>query len=134
VEGRLQGNPGPSGRPPVRLKVVAAAVFVAALLGSAAIGASEVLPRAEDGIERDSKFSEFERRHAAGERLGLEPEPFDAFRRRLRPRDRYAVDVPPGRPGQFITQGEIVRAYSAFFFLPAIQVRDSDRVFRYRFK
>ena len=109
-------------------------MFVAALTGSVAIGASEVLPRAEDGIARDSKLSAFKRRHAAGERVGLEPEPFDSFRRRLRPRERYAVDVPPGRPGQFITQGEIVRAYSAFFFLPAIQMREADRVFRYRFR
>ncbi len=134
MEGRLQGDPRPSRRPPVRLKVVAAAVFVAALLGSAAIGASEVLPRAEEGIADDSKLTTFERRHAAGNRLGLDAEPFEAFRATLQPRQRYEVDVPRGRKGQFITRGEVVRAYSAFFFLPAIQVRDADRVFRYRFR
>jgi len=57
---------------------------------------------------------------------------FDAFRARLKPRDRYAVDVPPGTKGPFITRGEVVRAYSAFFFLPAVQVRQADPVFRYR--
>jgi hypothetical protein len=134
VEGRLQGDSRPARRPPVRLNVVAAAVFVAALLGSAAIGASEVLPRAEDGIAADSKLTAYERRHAAADRLGLDRAPFDSFRATLQPRERYAVDVPPGRKGPFITRGEVVRAYSAFFFLPAIQVRDAGHVFRYRFR
>jgi hypothetical protein len=109
-------------------------VVVAALVASAAIGAIEVLPRVEDGIERDSKLTAAERRHAAGDRLGLDSAPFDAFRARLRERERYAVDVPPGAKGPFITRGEVVRAYSAFFFLPAIQAREAGRVFRYRFR
>ncbi|CAN5313403.1 hypothetical protein BH18ACT12_BH18ACT12_14080 [soil metagenome] len=106
---------------------------MAGLLGSAAIGVVEVLPRVEDGIARDSKLTAAERRNAAGDRLGLDPAPFDRFRAGLRARDRYAVDVPAGAKGPFITRGEVVRAYSAFFFLPAIQVRNTDRVFRYRF-
>jgi hypothetical protein len=109
-------------------------VVVAALVGSAAIGAIEVLPRVEDGIERDSKLTAAERRHAAGDRLGLDPAPFDAFRARLRARERYAVDVPAGARGPFITRGEVVRAYSAFYFLPAIQAPAAGRVFRYRFR
>jgi hypothetical protein len=36
--------------------------------------------------------------------------------------------------GPFITRGAVVRAYSAFFFLPAIQVRHSPHVFHYRFR
>jgi hypothetical protein len=133
VEGRLQGDPGPSRRPPVRLRLVAGAVVVSALLGSAVVGAIEVLPRVEDGIEHDTGLTSAQRRHAAGDRLGLDPAPFDAFRAGLRPRERYAVDVPAGARGPFITRGEVVRAYSAFYFLPAIQVRTADRVFRYRF-
>jgi hypothetical protein len=109
-------------------------IVVASLLGSAAIGAIEVLPRVEDGITRDSRLSPVERRHAAGNRLGLAAAPFDAFRATLRPRERYAVDVPSGARGPFITRGEVVRAYSAYLFLPAIQVRTADRVFRYRFR
>ena len=97
------------------------------------VGAIEVLPRVEDAIEHDSGLTATERRHAAGDRLGLDPAPFDAFRAGLRPRERYAVDVPPGARGPFITRGEVVRAYSAFYFLPAIQARTADRVFRYRF-
>jgi hypothetical protein len=134
VEGRLQGDQGPPRRPPVRLRIVAAAVVLASLVGSAAVGAIEVLPRVEDGIGRDSKLSRAEYRHAAGDRLGLEAAPFDAFRAQLRPRERYAVDVPPGARGQFITRGEVVRAYSAYFFLPAIQIARAERVFRYRFR
>ncbi|HEX6664238.1 MAG TPA: hypothetical protein VF025_11230 [Gaiellaceae bacterium] len=98
------------------------------------MGAVEVLPRVESGIARDSRLTAAERRHAAGDRLHLDPAPFDAFRARLRARERYAVDVPPGARGPFITRGEVVRAYAAFFFLPAIQVRSSGRVFEYRFR
>jgi hypothetical protein len=93
-----------------------------------------VLPGLEDGIVRDSNLTAAQRRHAAGDRLGLDPAPFDAFLGTLHPRDRYAVDVPAGARGPFITRGEVVRAYSAFYFLPAIQVRGADRVFRYRFR
>jgi hypothetical protein len=132
VAGRLQGDPGPRRRPPVRLTSIATAVVVACLLGSAAIGAIEVLPRVEDGIARDSKLTAAERRHAGGNRLGLDPGPFEEFRRGLNTRDRYAVDVPAGARGPFITRGEVIRAYAGFFFLPAIQVREADRVFRYR--
>jgi hypothetical protein len=134
VARRLQGDPRPDRRPPVRLRLVAGTVVASALLGSAALGAIEVLPRVEDGVAHDSGLTPAERRHAAGDRLGLDPAPFDAFRAGLRPRERYAVDVPPGARGPFITRGEVVRAYSAFFFLPAIQVRTAERVFRYRFR
>jgi len=133
VEGRLQGDPRPSQRPPVRLNLVGAAVLLAGFAASIAVGAVEVWPRVEDGIARDSKLTATQRRHAASDRLGLDPAPFEAFRADLRPRERYAVDVPSGARGPFITRGEVVRAYSAFFFLPAIQVRKADRVFHYRF-
>jgi hypothetical protein len=104
------------------------------LAASIALSAVEVLPRVEDGITRDSKLTAAQRRHAAGDRLGLAPAPFDAFRAALHVRERYAVDVPRGAKGPFITRGEVVRAYSAFYFLPAIQVRKADRVFHYRFR
>jgi hypothetical protein len=109
-------------------------VVVAAAAASAVIGAFEVLPRVEDGIAHDSKLSAAERRHAAGDRLGLRAAPFDAFGGTLRSRERYAVDVPAGSKGPFITRGEVVRAYSAFYFLPAIQVRTAERTFHYRFR
>jgi hypothetical protein len=134
VEGRVQGDPGSAQRPPVRLSVVAAAVVAAVFAASAIIGAVEVLPRVEDGISRDSQLTSAQRRHAAGDRLGFDPVPFDVFQRSLRPRDRYAVDVPEGSRGPFITRGAVVRAYSAFYFLPAIQVRKAERIFHYRFR
>ena len=97
------------------------------------VGAVEVLPRVERGISRDSKLTATQRRHAAGDRLHLDPRPFDAFLARLAPRTRYAVDVPPGAQGPFINRGAVVRAYAAFYFLPAIQVPSAPLVFGYRF-
>lgn len=134
MAGRVQGDPRPPRRSALRLSLVGATVVAFCLLGSALIGAIEVLPRVEDGISRDSKLTDAQRRHAAGDRLGLDPASFDAFRAGLRPRERYAVDVPAGATGPFITRGEVVRAYSAFYFLPAIQARNAERVFRYRFR
>jgi hypothetical protein len=85
-------------------------------------------------VARDSKLTPAERRHAAGDRLGVGAAPFDAFRAQLQPRERYAVDVPAGAKGPFITRGAVVRAYAAFYFLPAIQAPQADHVFRYRFR
>ena len=134
MEGRLQGGSRPSERPPVRLTVVAAAVFVAALAASALIAGNEVRHHVAQSVARDSKLTTAERRHAAGDRLGFDATAFDAFLTQLRPRARYAVDVPPGSKGPFITRGAVVRAYAAFYFLPAIQVERADHVFHYRFR
>jgi hypothetical protein len=134
MEGRLQSDPRPSQRSPVRLTIVAAAVFVAALAASVLIGANEIRHHVAQSVARDSKLTPAERRHAAGDRLGFDAASFDAFRVTLRPRERYAVDVPPGAKGPFITRGAVVRAYVAFYFLPAIQVEEADHVFRYRFR
>jgi hypothetical protein len=128
VAGRVQGDPRPLRRSPLRLTVAAA------LAASIVVAAVVVLPRVERSITRDSKLTAIERKHAAGDRLHFDAAPFDAFRAQLSPRERYAVDVPPGRQGPFITRGAVVRAYSAFFFLPAIQVRRAPLVFHYRFK
>ncbi len=134
MEGRPQSDPRPSQRPPVRLTVVAAAVVVAALGASALIGGNRVRHHVAQSVSRDSKLTSVERRHAAGDRLAFDAAAFDAFRVKLRPRERYAVDVPPGAKGLFITRGAVVRAYAAFYFLPAIQVEQADRVFHYRFR
>jgi hypothetical protein len=98
------------------------------------IGAAVVLPRVERGITRDSKLTAAERRHAAGDRLHLDPAPFNVFLTQLAPRRRYAVDVPAGQRGPFITRGAVVRAYAAFYFLPAIQIRRAPLVFHYPFR
>jgi hypothetical protein len=98
------------------------------------VGALVVLPRVERDISRDSKLTAADRQRAAGRRLHLDPGPFDVFATRLKSRTRYAVDVPPGERGPFITRGAVVRAYAAFYFLPAIQVPRAPLVFRYRFR
>ena len=126
MEGRVQGDPRPLRGPAVRL------IVAATLAASAVVGAVVVLPRVERDISRDSKLTAVERRHAAGDRLHLDPAPFDTFRARLAPGAPYAVDVPPGKRGPFIARGAVVRAYAAFYFLPAIQVRQAPLVFRYR--
>jgi len=134
MEGRVQGDPRPTERPPVRLTVIVAAVFLAALAASALLSAYHVRGHVHDAVARDSKLTAAARLHAAGDRLGFDLAPFDAFRARLRPKELYAVDVPPGAKGPFITRGAVVRAYAAFYFLPAIQVTRADRVFHYRFR
>ena len=134
MEGRVQGDPRPTERPPVRLTVVVAAIFFAALAASALLSAYHVRGHVHDAVARDSKLTTAARLHAAGDRLEFDAAPFDAFRARLRPKERYAVDVPPGAKGPFITRGAVVRAYAAFYFLPAIQVTRADRVFHYRFR
>jgi hypothetical protein len=133
VEGRLQGDSRSPRRPPVRLTVGAAAILLAALAGSVALSAHDVLPDVNRSVTRDSKLTRAERLHAAGDRLGLRAAPFDLFRSRLEPRERYAVDVPAGAKGPFITRGDVVRAYAAFYFLPAIRAPSADLVFHYRF-
>jgi hypothetical protein len=101
---------------------------------SGVLGAVQVFPDVEDAIRAGSKLTSVERRHAAGDRLELRAAPFDAFKARLHKRERYAVDVPPGERGPFITEGAVVRAYAAFYFLPAIQEPRASLVFHYRFR
>ncbi|MDX6386797.1 MAG: hypothetical protein QOD85_599 [Gaiellaceae bacterium] len=134
MEGRLQGDSRPAQRPPVRLRIVAAAVLLAALVSSVALAGYRVRGHVDDAVTSGSALTPGERRHAAGDRLGLDPAPFDAFSARLGSRVPYAVDVPPGSKGPFITRGAVVRAYAAFYFLPAIQKPRAARVFRYRFR
>lgn len=134
MEGRVQSYSRPAQRPPVRLTFVAGAILVAGLAASVFLSAYHVRGQVDRVVSRDSKLTGAERRHAAGDRLGFDPAPFDAFAARLRPRERYAVYVPPGSKGPFISRGAVVRAYAAFFFLPAIQVPQASRVFHYRFR
>jgi hypothetical protein len=94
----------------------------------------DTLPRVEDGIRHDSSLTSLQRDHAAGDRLHLDMANFDAFKARLHARERYSVDVPPGERGPFITEGAVVRAFAAYYFLPAIQVPRAPDVFHYRFK
>lgn len=123
-----------SGRARIRLNSNAAGLFLLALGLSGAIGGLVVILRAEDRIAQHSKLTTVQRRHAAGNSLGLDSAQFDAFRARLRPRQRYAVDMPDRLPGRLSMIGEIVRAYSAFYFLPAIQEPRAKSVFHYRFR
>lgn len=134
MAGRIQGDSRPARRPPVRLTFVAGAVLVAALAASVLLSAYHVRGHVDQAASRDSKLTTAQRRHAAGDRLGFDAAPFDAFAAQLHARERYAVDVPAGARGPFISRGAVVRAYAAFFFLPAIQAPHARRVFHYRFR
>jgi hypothetical protein len=101
---------------------------------SVGIGVAHVLPHVEDTISAGSRLTPLERLHAAGDRLHLDMAKFDAFKAQLHPRERYAVDVPPGKRGPFITEGAIVRAFAAYYFLPAVQAPRARLVFHYRFR
>lgn len=133
MEGRVQGDPRPTQRAPVRLTVVVA-IFLAVFAASAFLTARDVRLHVAGSVARDSQLTSVARRRAAAIRLKLDPRPFEAFSARLRPNERYAVEVPPGANGPFITRGAVVRNYAAFYFLPAIQVTRADRVFHYRFR
>lgn len=134
MAGRFQGDSRPSQHPHVRLTVVAAAVALAALLGSAVTSGRDVRAHVADAVASGSKLTPDERQHAAGNQLGFDAAPFDAFRATLRKSDRYSVDVPARAKGPFITSGAVVRAYAAFYFLPGIQEPQAGRVFHYRFR
>jgi hypothetical protein len=45
---------------------------------------------------------------------------FDAWRARLRPDDRWWLDVPPGAPTGLTNRGAVYRAYAVYWFLPAL--------------
>jgi hypothetical protein len=133
VEERYHRKRPPPHRPLVRRNTEVAELFILAIVLSAGFGGLVVLPRVDDQISRDSKLSALERSHAAGDRLGFDARKFDAFRARLRPRQHYSVEVLGRSKSQFINASTI-RAYSAFYFLPAIQEPGAKPVFRYRFR
>jgi len=134
VVGQLQRDPRPARRPRFRLSADAAGRFILTVLLSASIGAWVVLPYVEKGIARDSKLTAAERRHAAGDRLRLDARQFDAFRARLRPGERYSMNVPEGPTGPFFSLGKIVRDYGSYYFLPAIKEPGARPIFHYRFR
>lgn len=132
--GQTQDSPRSVRRPLVRMSDDLAGLFVLGVLVSAAFGGLLAFRHAEDGIARDSKLSASQRRHAAVAGLGIDTRQLDSFRARLRPRQRYSLDVPEGTRFRFFTLGKVVRDYSTFYFLPAIRERSGNPVFHYRFR
>jgi hypothetical protein len=129
-----QSEPGSPRRTYLRLSADAAGVFVLGVVLSAVIGGLVIFPYVEEGIARDSKLTPAERRHAAGDLLGLDARQFDSFRAGLRPRQHYSLDVPDGPRFRFYTLGKIARDYGAYYFLPAIKDPAAKRVFHYHFR
>ena len=133
----MRGAPksGFSGRPLAdRLNADVARLFVVVVALSALFGGPVALAHVEDGTSRDSQLTPDERRHAAIDSLRLDAAQFDAFRNRLSPMQGYSMDVADGPRGPYFTEGEIVRAYGSYYFLPAIREPGRRPVFRYRFR
>jgi hypothetical protein len=108
-------------------------VLVAALAASVLLSANEVRRHVAQAVGHDSRLTPANACTPPAIALASTRHPSTRFGVELRPRERYAVDVPPGAKGPFITRGAVVRAYAAFYFLPAIQVDRADRV-RFRFR
>jgi hypothetical protein len=117
-----------------RLNADVARLFVVLVALSALIGGSVALAHVEHATSRDSKLTPDERGHAAIDSLRLDAAQFDAFRNRLSPRQAYSMDVAEGPRGRYFTEGEIVRAFGSYYFLPAIREPGRMPVFRYRFR
>ena len=60
---------------------------------------------------------------------------FDRWKVRLRPGQRWWLDVPPGAPAGLTTRGAVYRTYALYWLLPNLPARseaDADVVFRLR--
>jgi len=64
---------------------------------------------------------------------GLPVALFDRWKARLRPGERWWLDLPPGPPEGLTNRGAVYRAYALYWFLPALPARSeaaADVVFR----
>ena len=60
---------------------------------------------------------------------------FERWKSRLRPGDRWWLDVPPGAPEGLTQRGAVYRAFAVYYFLPALpasSLREATVVFRLR--
>ncbi|HEY1367614.1 MAG TPA: hypothetical protein VGF23_10885 [Gaiellaceae bacterium] len=58
---------------------------------------------------------------------------FDRWKARLRPGDRWWLDIPAGEAEGLTNRGAVYRAFALYWFLPALPARserDADVVFR----
>jgi hypothetical protein len=58
---------------------------------------------------------------------------FDRWKARLRPGDRWWLEIPPGEAEGLTRRGAVYRAFALYWFLPALPApseRDADVVFR----
>jgi hypothetical protein len=118
--------------PALRLRearpLLVAALLVA--LAAAALGAAQSWPMLGGGGVRVDALAASEA-PAVHERLPLAQ--FLRWRRRLRPTDRWWLDVPEGASVGMTDRGEVYRTFAFYWFLPALPAsspRTATVVFR----
>jgi len=82
-----------------------------------------------------SHLSKAEAMRAAAVHEGLPVALFDRWKARLRPGDRWWLEVPPGAAEGLTNRGAVYRTYAVYWFLPSLPAkseRDADVVFRLR--
>jgi hypothetical protein len=108
----------------VRRALAAAAIAIA--LASAAVGAAKLWPDLSGARARDAGLSKAQAARAIWRESPLPPALYDFWRSRLRRGDRYYVAARQ-ESEQSLEKPNIVRAYAAYWLLPAIQVRHPRR-------
>lgn len=107
---------------------VLAAAALALALASAALGATRIWPQLSHDRARDARLTPAQAERAIWTENGspLPPALYDFWRSQLRRGDRYYLAAHATSP-QSLEQPNIVRAYAAYWLLPAIQVRSAAR-------
>jgi len=103
---------------------------VAGALVAAVVGGVGTWERMSD---RRSHLDEAAADHVAAVREDLPAATFDRWRARLRPGDRWWLDVPEGGMVGLTTRGAVYRTYALYWFLPALPAAseaEATKVFR----
>ena len=111
---------------------LALAILVAAgAVAAAVLGAKDSWPYLGD---KRAHLTDAEAEDAAAVHERLPVALFDRFRARLRPGDRWWLDVPQGAAQAMAHRGDVYRAYAVFWFLPAVPAdsrKDATVVFKF---
>jgi hypothetical protein len=126
---RLRPLPPRLNRMSARAQLVLAACVAATAVAATMMGAS----RSWAPLGASSHLTRTEAANAAAVHEHLPVALFDRLRARLRPGDRWWLEVPAGAPDAFSNRGSVYRAYAVFWFLPALPAgsrSDATIVFR----
>jgi hypothetical protein len=102
-------------------RLFAGGVLVLAVV-SAGLGVAKVWPALSDARSRETGLSKTQAKQAIWRESPLPPALYDFWRAQLRRGERYFVAVRPTGE-QSLVKPIIVRAYAAYWLLPAIEVR-----------
>lgn len=111
------------------MRALLVACSVAGALAAIALGARQTWP---DLGHARAHLTASEAARAAAVHEGLPVALFDRWKARLRPGDRWWLEVAPGAPEGLTTRGAVYRAYAVYFLLPnlpAASKANADVVF-----